>query len=205
MSTARVMIYKRFERFWHWSQAIMVIGMMITGFEIHGTYTLMGFGKAVYWHTQIAYALLTLWAFAIVWQFTTGEWRQYLPSLQNIPAMIRFYAYGIFKGEDSPYHKTAAQKHNPLQRLTYLALLAVISPLIWGSGLLYLFYAEWGNLGLDRYLSLEWVAVAHTLGAFLITAFFFVHVYLTTTGHTVFAHIKAMITGWEEIEENSKH
>ena len=57
MSTERVMIYKRFERFWHWSQAFLVIGMMITGFEIHGTYTWLGFGKAVYWHTQIAYVL----------------------------------------------------------------------------------------------------------------------------------------------------
>ena len=94
-----------------------------------------------------------------------------------------------------------AAKVNPVSTAARL----VISPLIWGSGLLSLFYAEWGNLGLDRYLSLVWVAVAHTLGAFLITAFFFVHVYLTTTGHTVFAHIKAMITGWEEIEENSKH
>ena len=117
MSTARVMIYKRFERFWHWSQAIMVIGMMITGFEIHGTYTLMGFGKAVYWHTQIAYALLTLWAFAIVWQFTTGEWRQYLPGLRNVDAMVRYYAYGIFVGKPHPFHKTVHQKHNPLQRL----------------------------------------------------------------------------------------
>jgi thiosulfate reductase cytochrome b subunit len=36
-------------------------------------------------------------------------------------------------------------------------------------------------------------------GGYLITAFFFIHVYLTTTGHTVFAHIKAMITGWEEV------
>ena len=205
MSAERIYIYKRYERFWHWSQALLIIAMMVTGFEVHGSYHLLGFGQAVHWHSLAAWTLLVIWAFTIFWQFTTGEWRQYLPSLQNIPAMIRFYAYGIFKGEHSPYHKTATQKHTPLQRLTYLALLAVISPLIWGSGLLYLFYAEWGNLGLDRYLSLEWVAVAHTLGAFLITAFFFVHVYLTTTGHTVFAHIKAMITGWEEIEENSKH
>jgi hypothetical protein len=27
------------------------------------------------------------------------------------------------------------------------------------------------------------------------------HVYMTTTGHTLFAHIRAMITGWEEIQE----
>jgi hypothetical protein len=31
-------------------------------------------------------------------------------------------------------------------------------------------------------------------------SFIIVHVYMTTTGHTLFAHIKSMITGWEEIE-----
>jgi thiosulfate reductase cytochrome b subunit len=28
--------------------------------------------------------------------------------------------------------------------------------------------------------------------------FLIVHVYLTTTGHTPLAHIRAMISGWEE-------
>ena len=73
MSTERVMIYKRFERFWHWSQAILIIGMMITGFEIHGTYQWLGFGRAVVLHTLFAWTVLILWAFTIVWQFTTGE------------------------------------------------------------------------------------------------------------------------------------
>ncbi len=198
----RIYIYKRYERFWHWSQALLIIAMMITGFEVHGSYTLLGFGDAVQWHTLAAWTLLTLWAFTIFWQFTTGEWRQYLPSLKNVAAMIKYYSYGIFVNSPHPFHKTALQKHNPLQRLAYLALLAVISPLIWGSGLLYLFYGDWSRLGLDAWLTLEWVAVAHTLGAFLITAFFFIHVYLTTTGHTMFAHIKAMITGWDEVGDH---
>jgi thiosulfate reductase cytochrome b subunit len=34
----------------------------------------------------------------------------------------------------------------------------------------------------------------------MILAFFIVHIYLTTTGHTVTSHIKAMITGWEKVE-----
>ena len=204
MSAERIYIYKRYERFWHWSQALLIIGMMITGFEVHGTYTLVGFQKAVQLHTLAAWTLLTLWAFTIFWQFTTGEWRQYLPSLKNVLAMVNYYLIGIFRDAPHPFRKTVVQKHNPLQRLAYLALLAVISPLIWISGLFYLFYGNWQQLGIDRYLTLEWVAVAHTLGAFLITAFFFIHVYLTTTGHTVFAHIKAMITGWEEVDEHHK-
>jgi thiosulfate reductase cytochrome b subunit len=204
MSAERIYIYKRYERFWHWSQALLIIIMMITGFEVHGSYSLLGFEKAVEFHTLAAWTLLTLWAFTIFWQFTTGEWKQYLPSLKNVVAMANYYLIGIFRDAPHPFRKTVVQKHNPLQRLAYLSLLAFISPLIWISGLFYLFYGNWSDLGIDQYLSLEWVAVAHTLGAFLITAFFFIHVYLTTTGHTVFAHIKAMITGWEEVDEHHK-
>jgi thiosulfate reductase cytochrome b subunit len=204
MNAARIYIYKRFERFWHWSQALLVIIMMLTGFEIHGSYSLLGFQKAVQLHTLSAWTLLVLWAFTIFWQFTTDEWKQYLPSLKNVFAMIHYYTIGIFTHSPHPFRKTVVQKHNPLQRLAYLALLAFISPLVWGSGLFYLFYGSWNALGIDQYLTLEFIAIAHTAGAFMMTAFFFIHVYLTTTGHTVFAHIKAMITGWEEAEPDHK-
>ena len=202
MSANRIYIYKRYERFWHWSQALLVIVMMITGFEIHGSYSLLGFAKAVRMHTTAAWVLLVLWAFTIFWQFTTGEWRQYLPSLRNVLAMVKYYSYGIFVHAPHPFHKTVEKKHNPLQRLAYLALLAFISPLIWGSGLLYLFYGNWHALGLAGVLTLEQVASVHVIGAFMMTSFFFVHLYLTTTGHTLTAHIKAMITGWEEVDES---
>ena len=202
MTEHRIYIYKRYERFWHWSQAALIIVLMLTGFEIHGVYSLMGFEDAVDLHTLAAWTLVVIWVFTIFWQFTTGEWRQYIPSLKNVTAMALYYTVGIFKEMPHPFRKTVVLKHNPLQRLAYLALLAFISPMIWGSGLLYLFYADWARLGLDQYLSLEVVALVHTLGAFMITAFFFIHVYLTTTGHTVFAHIKAMITGWEDVDED---
>jgi len=35
----RVIIFKRFERFWHWSQAALIIVLLISGFDIHGSYT----------------------------------------------------------------------------------------------------------------------------------------------------------------------
>jgi len=75
----RIYIYKRYERFWHWSQALLIITMMITGFEVHGSYLLLGFKKAVQLHTLAAWTLLTLWAFTIFWQFTTGEWGSTCP------------------------------------------------------------------------------------------------------------------------------
>jgi len=33
------------------------------------------------------------------------------------------------------------------------------------------------------------------------SGFIFMHIYLATLGHTRMAHIKSMITGYEEIEE----
>ena len=35
---------------------------------------------------------------------------------------------------------------------------------------------------------------------FIMLIFFIVHIYFATTGHTPTAHIKAMITGWEEVD-----
>ncbi|MDD5392621.1 MAG: cytochrome b/b6 domain-containing protein [Thiothrix sp.] len=200
----RIYLYKGYERFWHWSQAGLIFFMLFTGFEVHGTYEFWGFKTAVEYHIYAAWALLVLWAFTIFWQFTTGEWRHYIPSLKKVDAMIKYYTYGIFVHAPNPYQKTTDNKHNPLQRLAYLAVLSLMSPLVWGSGLFYLFYGVWQPTWLGGYLPLDVVAFVHTAGAFMFLIFIIAHIYLTTTGHTVFAHIKTMITGWEEIEEEHK-
>ena len=195
----RIYIFKGFERFWHWSQAALIIFMLLTGFEIHGTYSLFGFARAVDYHVIAAWSLIGLWVFAIFWHFTTGEWRHYIPTTDKIVAVARFYSSGIFRNEPHPFKPSLSNKHNPLQRLTYLGILLFVSPLIWITGWLYLFYNDWAAWGI-RNLQLDWVATGHTIGAFLMLAFLVSHLYLATTGHTPLAHIKAMITGWEEID-----
>lgn len=197
--TTRVYLFKGFERFWHWSQAALIIAMLLTGFEIHGSYQVFGFEKAVGYHAITAWALVGMWVFAIFWHVTTGEWRQYIPTTDRMVAIMGYYSSGIFKHEPHPFKPTSQQKHNPLQRLTYLAILTLLSPLIWISGWLYLFYADWSAWGLSA-LPLEWVATAHTIGAFLMLAFLISHLYLVTTGHTLTSQVKAMVTGWEEID-----
>ena len=196
----RIYVFPLFERFWHWAQAILIMLLLATGFEVHGTYRLLGFERAVDTHTVVAWTLVGLWVFAIFWHFTTGEWRQYIPTFTKVDAMIRYYVYGIFTDAPHPFRLTRLQKHNPLQRLAYLGVMTFIGPLLWVTGWLYLFYAYWPSWGLERYLSLEWVSFFHTAGAFMMLLFLIVHVYLITTGHTVFAHTKAMITGWEETD-----
>jgi thiosulfate reductase cytochrome b subunit len=198
MSANRIYVFKVFERLWHWSQAGLIIFLLLTGFEIHGAYENFGFQRAVVLHTTAAWSLVGLWVFAIFWHITTGEWKQYIPTLKKVDAVMKYYAVGIFRNEPHPFKVTALKKHNPLQRLAYLGVMLFIGPLIWISGWGYIFYGQWKEWGWDRYLSLEWVAASHTAGAFLMLAFLITHVYLITAGHTIGAHMKAMITGWED-------
>ena len=200
----RIYLYARFERFWHWSQASLIIFMALTGFEIHAFYVLFGFELAVKLHTTAAWVLIGLWVFAIFWHATTGEWKQYIPTLDRVVTIIRFYSVDIFNDAPHPYHKSRLQKHNPLQRFVYLLLWVLINPAIWISGLLYFFYNDWKALGLASFLSLEVVAVVHTVSAYLIVSFLIFHVYLVTIGDTPLTHIKAMITGWEEVEQEEE-
>lgn len=200
----KLMIFKRFERFWHWAQAALIMVLLFSGFEIHGAYRILGFEDAVTTHRAIAWSLVTLWVFAIFWHLTTGEWKQYIPTLKKVDAMVKYYLLGIFIRAPHPFRQTMLRKHNPLQRLAYLFQWVVISPMIWATGWAYLFYAEWGYWGVDQYLKLEDVAFFHAVAAFMMLSFLIAHLYLITTGKTVWAHMRAMITGWEEIDPDAK-
>ncbi|RLW62081.1 MAG: cytochrome B [gamma proteobacterium symbiont of Stewartia floridana] len=199
---AMVKLYAGFERFWHWSQAALVILMLITGFEIHGTFTLLGWEQAAEIHRFAAWTLIGLWAFAWFWHLTTGEWKQYIPSpMERILAMVKYYAFEIFQGKGHPFHKDRSHKHNPLQRAAYLGLHLFIGPAIWISGLLYLFYGDLGGIGLE-WLPLGAIALIHTGAAFLMLTFLVAHLYLTITmSDPAGADVKAMITGYEEVED----
>ena len=201
--TKRLYIFKAYERFWHWAQALLMTIMAITGFEIHGTYILVGFNLAIDIHVYSAWFLIVLWVFTIFWHITTGEFKHYLPKTEGVWKQIVYYTRGIFLGEAAPFHPSERAKHNPLQRLAYLGLKTFMIPLIWFSGLLYLFYNDWATLKLtDLGLTLEMIAVVHVLAAFLILLFLIAHLYLITTGETVGQHMKSMITGWEDVPDH---
>lgn len=202
----KVYIYKVFERFWHWTQSILIFTLAFTGFEVNGAYEVLGYETAVNVHNFSAISLIILIIFAIFWHFTTGEWRQYIPTKKNMKAQIEYYITGIFRNAPHPTRKTILSKLNPLQRLTYLALKIILIPLMVITGILYMLY-RYGMNGEIQSLkigSLEPIALLHTIGAFLILAFVIAHIYLTTTGHTPTSNIKAMLTGWEELEDDNE-
>lgn len=202
----KVYIYRSFERFWHWTQSILILFLAFTGFEIHGSFSLLGFETAVKYHKIAAYALIVLIAFAIFWHLTTGMWRQYVPTLKNIKSQINYYVTGIFRDAPHPTKKTVLSKLNPLQKLTYFGLKIIVIPVMVTSGILYLAYRipQADGVRTLQVAGLDLIAIVHTAGAFLLVAFIIVHLYLITTGTKPLTNLEAMITGYEEIEEKEE-
>ncbi len=195
----KVYLYRAYERFWHWTQTVLVFILMITGFEIHGSYELLGYESAVDTHNTTAWIFLVLTVFTIFWHITTDMWRQYIPTRKNLNAQIQYYISGIFKNMPHPTGKTQLSKLNPLQKIVYSALKVLVFPVMFISGFLYLYF----NFPIKGFElnSLETIAVLHTIGAYVLVSFVIIHLYLITTGRSVFSNLKAMITGWEEVDE----
>ena len=196
-------VYRGFERFWHWTQAALIMMLGVTGFEIHGVIHFFGFRQAVALHNTSAISFLVLIVFAIFWHITTGEWRQYLPTREHLRAYMSYYIFGIFRGAPHPTKKRLLSKLNPLQKLVYAGLKVLVIPVMVVSGLLYMFYRypqryEVISLNVS---GLKTIALVHTAGAFALVCFFVAHVYLISTGWTVTSNLKAMITGFEELPD----
>lgn len=193
-----VKIYSKYERFWHWTQMLLIILLIVTGFEIHGMYEAFGYEASVRLHSVAGWVFLVLAVFTAFWMLVTGQSRQFIPIRKNVKSQILYYLSGIFRKEPHPVEKTADCKLNPLQRIVYFGLLILIFPVQMVTGFIYMYFHYSDNV-LDLQ-TLEPVAVIHTLGAFLLVVFIIVHLYLITTGHTVFTNLWSMITGYEKLD-----
>lgn len=196
-------------RIWHWINAVSFIVLIVTGLQIRyrDLLGLTKFETAVDIHNFFGFILIANFFLWLVYYMFTGKIRIYIPSL-NVKKFIvgcikqaRYYGYGILMGEENPHHPTPDSKFNPMQQLAYLSIMLLLIPLQLITGLLLWDvkgFAEWINLA-------GGIKIVDTIHVFLFlffTSFLFVHIYLATLGHTVTEHIKAMFTGFEEVEEH---
>ncbi len=199
-----VYMYSTYERVWHWLQALAILILLLTGVEIHvASLGLMEFGLAVRLHNIVGFVVLANAIFAAFFHLASGEIQQYLPRPRGFfgqaITQARFYLSGIFRGEPHPFEKSPTRKLNPLQQITYLGILNVLLPLQVVTGILIWGVQRWPLL--DTMMGgLTFLAPLHAFGAWMFAAFLLMHVYLTTTGPTPVANMKAMVVGWDLVE-----
>jgi thiosulfate reductase cytochrome b subunit len=202
--TEKEYVFGRYERLWHWTMALSGIGLLVTGLEIHGTHgpVLLSLATAVAIHNTFAVILIVNGFLALFYHLTTAAIRNFIPRPRGFLAQalehMTYQARGIFYGESHP-RNAAGQKLNPLQQVTYLALLNVLFPLQIATGALIWAVGRWPEVA-NAVGGLRYVAPLHNLGAWLFLSFFVLHVYLVTTGRTPTDHLKSMITGYQHVD-----
>jgi thiosulfate reductase cytochrome b subunit len=201
----REYLYSVYERQWHWLQTALILLLLFTGLIIHkpDVFGMFSFRYAVQIHNVLAAILVINAALAVFYHLASGEIRQYLPEPHGFFgqafAQALYYLRGIFRHEPHPFQKSPERKMNPLQQITYLAILNVLLPLQVITGLLMWGARTWPDVA-GRLGGLTVLAPLHTLVAWSFAAFIVMHVYLTTTERTPLTGIQSMITGWGELE-----
>ena len=205
---AKVYVHPVPVRIWHWTNAVGFVLMILTGFQMRyvGTINLFPFRTAVLLHNWVGFILIAnffVWLLFYIFSDKIKVYHADLSPSRHFLASFRqlqFYGYGIFKGAPNPHHMSVYRKFNAMQGMTYQVIMLLLVPLQFYTGVL-LWDVERFSGMVDVLGGLRVVATAHTLIFAFFVGFIFIHPYLASLGHTRSAHFKAMITGYEEVEE----
>lgn len=198
-------------RIWHWLNALGFLLLIATGVQIRylDLVQVLSFRTAVVAHNYIAFALIANYFLWLGFYLFTDKITVYVPEMNSKKffedswRQLKFYGYGIFLGEENPHHPTIYHKFNPLQIMMYQIIMLLFVPILFASGLL-LWDVQLFSTVVNMLGGVRVVATVHVLMFIVFIGFLLLHLYLITLGHSRFAHIKAMITGYEEIHDKAK-
>ena len=209
----RIYVHPLPVRIWHMINAAGFVLMILTGTQIRyvGLINVMDFKTAVNWHNWIGFVLIANFAIWLGFYLFTDKIKVYHPELSptrhflGTLRQMRYYGYGIFRGDPNPHHVSALAKFNPLQSVMYQIVMMLLVPVVFVTGLLLWdvtrFYGIVELLGGVRVID-----TVHVLIYIFFVFFIFFHVYMGALGHTPTAHYKAMfVTGYEEAHGGEAH
>jgi len=201
-------------RLWHWINAGGFIILIITGVQIRfgNIINLFSFETAVDIHSWTGFILMANYFIWLLYYLLTFKIKIYIPPLHHpiefakkALRQAKFYGWGIMVGDQNPHHSTPDNKFNPMQQVSYLMIMAALIPVQIITGLL-LWDPKLFSPVVNLIGGIQIADMIHVLLFIFFSAFIIVHFYLATLGHTTFAHIIAMFSGYEEeYEEHEEH
>jgi thiosulfate reductase cytochrome b subunit len=202
--TERIYLLPLWIRIWHWTNALLIITLAITGISLHfadPALPLVEFSLAARVHDIAGIALVAVYSLFVIANIVSGNWWQYVPKppgvLERCWVQLKWYMWGIFKGAPHPYRVSEEANFNALQAISYWVIMYMVLPVMLLTGVIFLVpdLAPEHLFGFDGLLP---VAVLHYLTGATILMFMIVHIYLGTTGRTATSMFKTMISGWHE-------
>ncbi|MBN2237191.1 MAG: cytochrome b/b6 domain-containing protein [Bacteroidales bacterium] len=199
----KVYLYPVWIRFWHWTNAFLCLLLIVTGISMQysdPSFPMIRFDWSVSIHNTAGVLLAMSYLFFLLGNMVTSNGKHYVfrkGILKNLWAQARFYAFGIFKGENPPFPISVESKFNPLQKLSYIVIMHLAIPIVAISGVMLLYPEIIANEFFGS-KALHTTDIFHVVMGFTVSLFLIVHLYFCTIGHTPTSNFKGMINGFHE-------
>ena len=203
----RFYLYPLWIRIWHWLNAMCCLILIVTGLSLHFADKedpFISFELSILIHNIAGVVMALLYMMFIIGNVITRNGIHYRIRFSGLYGrllrQVRYYLFEVYWNKQHPFPAEENCKFNPLQQLTYLAIMYGLVPPLVISGLLLLIPESIPDelLGTGTILP---VALLHTVASYLLFLFMVVHVYIATTGHSITSNYKSMVTGWHEEQE----
>jgi thiosulfate reductase cytochrome b subunit len=199
-------------RIWHWVNALGFLLLIATGLQLRymDVAQVISFRQAVTLHNWTGFAMIANFVVWLGFVLFTDKVKGYRPetNLKKFSdaswKQMQYYGYGIFRGDPNPHHPAPDNRFNAMQSGMYQLIMILLLPLLFCTGLMMWDVTLFGPV-VERLGGLRVVDTIHVLLFVFFSGFLIVHIYLCSLGHTRIAHFKAMVTGYEEVEENAHH
>jgi len=201
-------LYPKWLRVWHVLNALLFLILIVTGLSMQYTDKenaafVVGFSIAVKWHNFAAIALTIIYIIFVTGNIFTKNGRYYNISRQNfisdLMVQLKYYSWGMFKGEKHPFPVTELRKFNPLQKVTYVLAMYIAVPLliISGFGLLFPEITIKSIFGVSGLILTD---ILHITMGFFLSIFMIIHIYTCTLGAKPTSLFWGMISGYHRDE-----
>ncbi|MBC8456509.1 MAG: cytochrome b/b6 domain-containing protein, partial [Deltaproteobacteria bacterium] len=115
MSQERLYLYPIWLRFWHLVNAILCFILIVTGIILTINYRIFFIGN--------------------LFTFNGKQYQiEYRGLSSRLMKQARYYAFGIFTGENPPFPISKENKFNPLQRFSYVFIMYLFIPVVFITG-----------------------------------------------------------------------
>jgi len=203
--TEQIYFYPLWSRIWHGLNAVLCLLLIFSGFSLQYSnpeFALIKFSRAVSLHNFAGISLTISYFIFFIGNLLTENGKYYRLKLAGLRIrlwkQLRYYAYGYFVNEESPFPVNANNKFNPLQQISYVIAVYIALPLLFVTGWALLF-PEFILRNVFGFSGIFLTAQLHILMAFLITLFLIIHLYVSTMGKSPLSNFKSIVTGWQKL------
>ena len=192
-------------RIWHWINALGFVLLILTGIQLRyvDLLNVMSFEAAVELHNWVGFTVIGNYFIWLGYYLFSDKIKVYHPELDARKffrtwfQQVRYYSYGIFKGEKSPHSVHPYDKFNPMQMVTYQLIMLVAVPIQFITGIM-MWDVKRFEVWVEMLGGLRVVNTIHVLMFILFVFFILVHAYMGALGKKPSTHYKEMFTGYEE-------